>query len=119
MIYHAPSPLCCQTLQVTLAKTLGFSGDSVFMELTQFASNRKNTTSVWLHRVVVAHWKTSPSIASFRKLEEHVPVVDVRVRRAAMWLPWDLTYRDLREVYGFLNVSRDPRRNSFVQHYNK
>ena len=57
-------------------------------ELAQFASDRKNTASAWLHRVVIIHQDgTFPSITSIRKLEKHVPVVDVRI---ATKLPMDL-----------------------------
>ena len=57
-------------------------------ELIQFASDRKNTDSAWLHHVAIIHRNgTFPSIASIRKLEECVPVVDVRI---ATKLPTDL-----------------------------
>jgi hypothetical protein len=74
-------------------RTLAFSDCDIteeFMEkLTRFASNRKNTTWTWLHRVVIVHLEgVLPREASFRKLEEHVPVVDVLVD---MDLPTDLT----------------------------
>jgi hypothetical protein len=65
-------------------KTLAFlnctlSGD--FMKaLTQFASDRKNTTSAWLHHVVIVNSKENlPTTASINALEKHVPDVDVRV----------------------------------------
>jgi hypothetical protein len=58
-------------------------------ELTRFASDRKSTTSARLHSVVILDCEGKfPSIASIRKLREHVPVVDVRV---AEELPTDLT----------------------------
>ena len=57
-------------------------------ELAQFASDRKSTASAWLHRVVIVHRDgTFPSITSIRKLEEHVPVVNVQI---ATKLPTDL-----------------------------
>ena len=57
-------------------------------ELTQFAFDRKNTTSAWLDRVVIIHrGGILPNIASIRGLEEHVPVVDVRT---GVELPADL-----------------------------
>jgi hypothetical protein len=57
-------------------------------ELTRFASDRKSTTSAWLHSVVILHREGKfPSIGSIRKLGEHVPVVDVRI---AEELPADL-----------------------------
>ena len=47
-------------------------------ELTQFASARKNTTSAWLHRTMIAHQDGKfPNADSIRRLGEHVPVVDV------------------------------------------
>ena len=66
----------------------GITGD--FMEeLTQYASRRKVTTSAWLYKVVIVNSNgVFPSIASIRKLTEHVPVVDVKVGTA---LPRDLT----------------------------
>ena len=73
-------------------KTLAFlncspSGD--FMEaLTKFASNRKNTTSAWLHRVVIVDSKENlPTTASINALGKHVPDVDIRVGER---LPTDL-----------------------------
>jgi hypothetical protein len=73
-------------------KTLAFlnctlSGD--FMEaLTQFASDRKNTTSAWLHHVVIVNSKENlPTTASINALGKHVPDVDVRVGNK---LPTDL-----------------------------
>ena len=73
-------------------KTLAFFdcvlSDEFMEELTRFASDRKNTTSAWLHRVVIIHRDgIFPNIASIRKLEVHVPVVDARI---ATDLPTDL-----------------------------
>ena len=63
-----------------------------FMEaLAQFASDRKNTTLTRLQRVVIVQERHQsemfPSIASIRKLERHIPLVDVRI---ATELPRDL-----------------------------
>ena len=74
-------------------KTLGFLGCDIteeFMgELTRFASDRKVTTSAWLHRVVIIHQDGRfPSAASIRRLERDVSVVDVRFGTN---LPTDLT----------------------------
>ena len=74
-------------------KTLGFLHCAIteeFMEeLAQFASDRKNTTSAWLHRVVIIHLDGRvPTAASIHGLEEHVPIVDVRFGRT---FPTDLT----------------------------
>ena len=68
---------------------LGCIVDEEFMEeLTRFASDRKNTTSAQLHSVVILRGKgIFPSTASVRKLEEHVPIVDVR---DTMEIPTDL-----------------------------
>ena len=73
-------------------KTLAFLDcvltEEFMEELTQFASDRKNTGSARLHRVVIIHRDgILPDIVSIRWLEEHVPVVDVRVARE---LPTDL-----------------------------
>ena len=49
-------------------------------ELTWFASDRRDTASVWLDRVVIAHWNGNfPTVASIRRLEEHVPIVDLQL----------------------------------------
>jgi hypothetical protein len=74
-------------------KTLAFLDcflDEGFMEaLTRFASNRKNTTSARLHRVVIVNSKGNvPSLASIDALRTHVPVVDVRIGKE---LPVNLT----------------------------
>lgn len=66
-----------------LPKTLAFLDrnlSEVFMEsLARFASERKNTTSVGLGRVVIAcQERESPSAESIRAVERHVSVVDVR-----------------------------------------
>ena len=57
--------------------------DEVFMEeLTRYASDRKGTTSAQLRRVTIINsGGVFPSVASIRKLEEHVPVVDLKVGR--------------------------------------
>ena len=74
-------------------KTLGFLDCDIteeFMEeLSQFASDRKKTTSAWLHRVVIVHQEGKfPSVASIRELEKHIPIVDVQFGRI---LPTNLT----------------------------
>ena len=74
-------------------KTLGLLDCAIteeFMEeLTQFTSSRRNTTSAWLHRIVIVHLGVKvPTPASIDKLEKHVPIVDVRYGRK---LPTDLT----------------------------
>ena len=67
-----------------LLKTIAFIDCDLtedFMEmLTRYASERKDTTSAPLQKVIIAHPDgVFPSIASIRKLGEYVPVVDVRV----------------------------------------
>ena len=57
-------------------------------ELAQFASDRRNTMSAWLHRVVILHSDGFPGADSIRALGRHVPVVDVRFGTE---LPMDLT----------------------------
>jgi len=58
-------------------------------DLTRFSSDRKSTTSAWLHRVVIIDQDGEfPSAASIRALGRHVPVVDVRFGTE---LPTDLT----------------------------
>jgi len=62
-------------------------------ELTQFASDRKNTSSARLHRVVIVDSGGKfPSDASIDALEKQVPVVDVRRGKK---LPTDLTRTEL------------------------
>jgi len=47
-------------------------------ELTRFASDRRNTTSAWLRRVVIGPRDGKfPTADSIRRLGEHVPIVDV------------------------------------------
>ena len=65
-------------------KTLAFMDCDItkdFMkELTQYASRRKATAAAWLYKVVIVNSNgVFPSIASIRKLKEHVSVVDVKV----------------------------------------
>jgi hypothetical protein len=58
-------------------------------ELTRFASDRRNTTSALLHRILIVHWDgTFPSTASIRELKRYVTIVDVRMDDE---LPTDLT----------------------------
>ena len=63
--------------------------DEACMEaLTKFVSDRKNTTSALLYRVViVSPGRNPPSVASIDALVEHVPVVDVQMGNI---LPADL-----------------------------
>ena len=62
--------------------------DEICMEaLTKFVSDRKNTTSAPLHRVVIVSPGRNPSVASIDALVEHVPVVDVQMGNM---LPADL-----------------------------
>ena len=65
-----------------------FSED--FMEkLTRFSSNRKNTTSAWLRRVVIVDSQGNiPSVGSVEGLRKYVPIVDVCMGKE---LPADLT----------------------------
>ena len=76
-----------------LLKTLAFLNcnlsEDFMKELTRFASERKNTVSAWLHRVVIVHPRGKfPSATSVYALGRCVPVVDVRF---GMELPTDLT----------------------------
>ena len=64
-------------------KALGFLDciitEEFMEELARFASSRKNTTSAWLHRVVIIDKDCNfPAGASIRELRRHVPIVDVR-----------------------------------------
>ena len=90
---HVLSPFLSDPSASPSLKTLGFWDciltEEFMEELTRFASDRKNTASAWLHCVVIVHWEGKfPSIASIRKLQQHVPVVDVRI---ATELPTNLT----------------------------
>ena len=75
-----------------LLKTLAFLncnlGEEFMEELMHYASKRKETTSAWLHRVVIVNPDgVFPKIDSIRKLCEYVPIIDVKV---GMELPKDL-----------------------------
>jgi hypothetical protein len=73
-------------------------------ELMRFASDRKNTTLVRLHCVVILHPEgKSPGIASIRKLEDHVPVVDVQI---ATKIPTEMTEAWFGEQVDISSVSR-------------
>jgi len=92
-IAHLLSPLLSNPSSSPSLKTLAFlncdlSGD--FMkELTRFASDRKNTTSAWLHQVLILHKDGRfPSALSVHKLRHCVGIVDVRMEDG---LPADLT----------------------------
>ena len=55
-------------------------GEDFMEELTRFASNRKNSTSAWLYRVVIINSQgIFPRFASIVALREHVLVVDVQI----------------------------------------
>ena len=74
-------------------KTLAFLdcdlSEGFMEELTRFASNRKNTTSAWLFRVLIVDSKGNlPSTASIEALGKHVSIVNVCVDKE---LPTDLT----------------------------
>ena len=101
------SPLLSNPSVSPLLKTLGFQDcpltEEFMEELMRFASDRRNTTSTWLHHVVIANPRGDfPSIASISALEERVPVVDVRI---ATELPMDLTRGGFCQVYGPLSPS--------------
>ena len=73
-------------------KTLAFLDchldDSFIEELTQFSSNRKNTASTCLHRVIMVGSRGDlPRVALIDELRKYVPVVDVRIGRE---LPLDM-----------------------------
>ena len=87
------SPLLSNPSASPFLKTLGFQDciltEGFMGELTRFASNRKNTASAWICRVVIADLEgESPSIASINALKECVPIVDIRI---ATELPVDMT----------------------------
>ena len=87
------SPLLSNPSSSPSLKTLAFLNCAVtkgFMkELTQFAADRKNTTSAWLyHVVIVGQGGNFPTGTSILELGKHVSVVDVRFGTK---LPTDLT----------------------------
>jgi len=89
---HLPTSLSNSSSPPSLT-TLAFLNcdlSKCFMkELTQFASDRKNTTSARLHRVVIVDSGGKfPSAASIDALEKHVPIIDIRWGKK---LPTDLT----------------------------
>ena len=92
-VSHLFSALFSDPPSSSRLKTIAFLDcnlDGDFMkELTQFAFNRKNTTSAWLYRVVIINSKgILPRFACIDALGRHVPVVDVRIGKE---LPADLT----------------------------
>ena len=81
---------CESTLSIVLPdpassslKTLAFlnfhATEDFMAGLTQFASDRENTTSASLNRVVILNQsnKRLPTLASIERLRKHVPVVEV------------------------------------------
>ena len=91
-ISHLLSDVLSTPSSLPSLTTLGFLGchlSADFMEaLTQFASNRKNTTSALLRRVVIVNSvEDLQDVLSINALREHVPVVDISVGRQ---LPADL-----------------------------
>ena len=96
-LFRLLSPLLSNPSSSPSLETLAFLNCDLseeFVEgLIRFASDRKNTTSARLHHVVIVHWEEKfPSIASIRNLEEHIPIVDVRVDTE---IPKDLTGGDI------------------------
>ena len=92
-ISHLLSILFSNPASSPSLKTLAFLDCNItedfIKELEQFASNRKDTTSARLYRVVIVHPKAKfPSVASIDALAKHIPVVDVRLGRE---FPKDLT----------------------------
>jgi hypothetical protein len=73
-------------------KTLAFLDCKIskgFMKkLAQFASDRKSTTSAWLHRIVIVYSNGTHDANHIHTLGKHVPVVEVRFGAE---LPTDLT----------------------------
>jgi hypothetical protein len=73
-------------------KTLAFLDCKIskgFMKkLAQFASDRKSTTSAWLHRIVILYSNGTHDANHIHTLGKHVPVVEVRFGAE---LPTDLT----------------------------
>ena len=82
------NPFCSPSLNTLAFLDCDISED--FMrELGQFASIRKVTAAMRLHRVVIGHSKGKlPSVASIGALGQHIPVVDVRMEKE---FPRDLT----------------------------
>ena len=82
-ISHLFSALFPSPSSFTSLKTIGFLDcvltEEFMEELMRFASDRKDTTSAWLHRVVIVHpYGRFPTADSIYKLRNHVPVVDVQ-----------------------------------------
>ena len=74
-------------------KTLAFLdcdlSEEFMGKLIQFVSNRKNTTSAWLRRIVIVNSRGNfPTISSIEALGEHVPIVNVSIGKE---LPTGLT----------------------------
>ena len=80
---HLLSPLFSSPASSPSLEGLVFLGcsitEEVMEELTQFASDRKDTTSAWLRRVAIHHREGGFPSASVCKLEKHVPVVNLQI----------------------------------------
>jgi len=90
---HLLSPLLSNPSSSPSLKTLAFLdcdlSEDFMKELSRFASDRKNTTSAWLHRILIVHQDgIFPSAASLHSLRGHIRIVDLRM---ADKLPKDLT----------------------------
>ena len=91
-VLHLLSALFADPSAFPSLKTMAFLDchiDEACMEaLTKSASDRKNTTSAQLYRIViVSPGRKLPGVLSIDRLGEHVPVVDVRMGKK---LPADL-----------------------------
>ena len=87
------SPLLSKPSSSPSLKTLAFLNCDVsedFMEeLARFASDRRNTTSAWLHQILIVHRNGKfPSASSIHKLRRIVKIVEIRMGDE---LPTDLT----------------------------
>ena len=89
---HLLSPLFSSPASSPSLEGLVFLGCSVtkkFMEeLTQFASDRRDTTSTWLRRIVIYDLEGGFPSASVRRLEKHVPAVNVEIVKEIQTPPW-------------------------------
>jgi hypothetical protein len=91
-ISHLLSTVFSNPLSSRFLRTLAFLdciiAEDFIGELTRFASSRKNTTSAWLHHIVIVNSRGNfPSVTSIDALKGCVPVVDVRIGEE---LPTDL-----------------------------
>ena len=90
---NQPFPPCCWTLHLPHAFLYYPVTEEFMAKLTQFASDRENTTSGSLSCVFIIDWSKEhlPAVASIEQLRKLVPIVEVMKGIEEMELPKDLS----------------------------